>query len=75
MHTETDTTRTEAFIARNRAAIATTAGVLLFAALMIAYMVIAAFAHIGSHNLAYAVTGLSALAGIVAGLATYWGTE
>jgi hypothetical protein len=76
MHTETDYTRTEAFIARYRAEIALTVGALLAVALIVAWAVLAPLLlHIQSDNMGMAVSVLSVFGGAIAALAFYWGAE
>lgn len=76
MHTESTTTRVQAFIARYRGEIALFTGVALTLALIAAwYLIVAPLLHLGSVNMGLAVSALCALSGTVAALATYWGTE
>lgn len=76
MHTETDYTRTEAFIARYRAEVALTLGALLTVGLIVAWAVFAPLLfRIESDNLGMCISALSALGGFIVALAFYWGTE
>lgn len=75
MHTETDTTRTEAFIARYRAEVAMSAGAILTLALILAWAILAPILGFASDNLTAAISVLSGLGGFIAGLAFYWGTD
>lgn len=76
MHTETNTTRTEAFIARYRAEIALTLGAILAVLIITAWAVLAPLLlNITSDHLGMAVSVLSVLGGAVAALAFYWGAE
>lgn len=76
MHTEYDTTRTEAFIARYRAEIALTLGAILAVLLITAWAVLAPLLlHIQSDHMGMCVSVLSVLGGAVASLAFYWGAE
>lgn len=76
MHTEYDTTRTGAFIARYRAEIALTVGAILAVLLIAAWAILAPLLlNITSDHMGIAVSVLSVLGGAVAGLAFYWGAE
>lgn len=76
MHTEIDTTRTEAFIARYRAEVALTVGAILAVLLITAWAVLApVLLHIQSDHMGMCVSVLSVLGGFIAGLAFYWGTD
>lgn len=75
MHTESNTTRVQAFIARYRAEVALTAGALLTLVLILGWAIVGPLVGIQSDNLATAVSILASLAGAIAALACYWGTE
>lgn len=76
MHTESNITRVQAFIACYRGEVALFTGVALTLALIATwYLIVAPLLHIGSVNMGLAVSALCALAGGIVALATYWGTE
>lgn len=75
MHTETDTTRTEAFIARYRTELAMGAGAVITALLILAWAILAPVLGFASDNLTAAISLLSGFGGFIAGLAFYWGTD
>lgn len=75
MHTETNTSRVEAFIARYRAEVAMTAGAALTLALILAWAILAPILGFASDNLTAAISILSGFGGFIAGLAFYWGAE
>lgn len=75
MHTETTTTRVQAFIARYRAEVALTLGALLTFALIVGWALVAPLMGIRSDNLTTAISAFAALAGATVALACYWGTE
>lgn len=75
MHTEIDTSRTEAFITRYRAEVAMTAGAALTLALILAWAILAPILGFASDNLTAAISLLAGLGGFIAGLAFYWGAE
>ena len=76
MHTETDTTDIERFIARHRATIAVVLGATLALIVTLAWEIMAPLVfHIHAPSLAACVGALSILGGITAALAYYWGTD
>lgn len=75
MHTEIDTSRTEAFIARYRAEVAMTAGAALTLALILAWAILAPILGFASDNLTAAISLLAGFSGFIAGIAFYWGAE
>ena len=76
MHTETDTTDIERFIAAHRATIAVVLGASLALILTLAWEIMAPLVfHIHAPSLAACVGALSVLAGATAALAFYWSAE
>ena len=75
MHTETDTTRVQAFIARYRTEVALTLGAILTALVILAWALLAPILGFASDNLTAAISLLAGFGGFIAGLAFYWGTD
>lgn len=76
MHTETDTTDIERYIAAHRATIAVVLGSLFALLLTLAWEIMAPLVfHIHAPSLAACVGTLSILGGLTVALAFYWGTE